>query len=217
MRAVDDVDVELRDVGVLQRRQKGLGEAAHARNLPRPSVAPIATVRDMAKKVSIRELRNSTSAVVADLEAGEELTSGQLEQPPIKFAERKKWQAVFEQHPEFFKTYTLRGEPRVLLRWRFSESIKREANGAASGKDSAEKPENSAAQPGNPLNADQIQVLINTAIEMHARAVASERSPDRFKPVLMAIIGAALGTVAGGLIIVLFGLLQSGTAHRLFD
>jgi antitoxin (DNA-binding transcriptional repressor) of toxin-antitoxin stability system len=28
----------------------------------------------MAKEVSIRELRNSTSAVVADLEAGEELT-----------------------------------------------------------------------------------------------------------------------------------------------
>ena len=52
---------------------------------------------------------------VAELEASEELTSEQLDQSPIKFAERKKWQTVFEQHPEFFKTYTLRGELRVLL------------------------------------------------------------------------------------------------------
>jgi len=161
---------------------------------------------------------------VAELEASEELTSDQLDQSPIKFAERKKWQTVFEQHPEFFKTYTLRGEPRVLLRWRFSESIKRDANGAASGKDSAEKNKDSAekketdaAQTSKPLNADQIQVLINTAIGMHAKEVAAERAPEQFKPLLMAIVGAALGTVAGGLIILLLGLLQSGPAHRLFD
>jgi hypothetical protein len=161
---------------------------------------------------------------VAELEASEELTSDQLDQSPIKFAERKKWQTVFEQHPEFFKTYTLRGEPRVLLRWRFSESIKRDANGAASGKDSAEKnndsaekKESDAVQAGKPLNADQIQVLINTAIGMHAKEVAGERAPEQFKPLLMAIVGAALGTVAGGLIVLLIALLQSGPAHRLFD
>src|SRR5258708_28508741 len=102
---------------------------------------------------------------VAELEASEELTSEQLDQSPIKFAERKKWQTVFEQHPEFFKTYTLRGEPRVLLRWRYSESIKTEANGAPNGKnngDKANKSDDSAAAPSKPLNADQIQVLINT-------------------------------------------------------
>ena len=154
---------------------------------------------------------------VAELEASEELTSEQLDQSPIKFAERKKWQTVFEQHPEFFKTYTLRGEPRVLLRWRFSESIKSEANGAANGKDSAEKSGSNTAPPSKPLNPDQIQVLINTAIEMHAKEVVGERPPERFRPLLMAIIGAALGTVAGGSIIVLIGLLQSGPTHRLFD
>jgi hypothetical protein len=156
---------------------------------------------------------------VAELEASEELTSDQLDQSPIKFAERKKWQTVFEQHPEFFKTYTLRGEPRVLLRWRFSESIKSEANGAADGKDSEDKDKSgsNAAPTSKPLNADQIQVLINTAIEMHAKEVAGDRPPERFRPLLMAIIGAALGTVAGGSIILLLSLLQSGPAHRLFD
>lgn len=168
---------------------------------------------------------------VAELETGEELTTEQLEQPPIKFAERKKWQTVFEQHPEFFKSYALRGEPRVLLRWRYAESLKSEANGAANGKDSGheasgdkppedepkDKPGSNAEPPSKPLSADQIQVLINTAIEMHAKELASEQNPDKFRPLLMAIAGAALGTVAGGVIILLIGLIQSGPAHRLFD
>jgi hypothetical protein len=170
---------------------------------------------------------------VAELEGSEELTSEQLEQSP-KFAERKKWQTVFEQHPEFFKSYTLRGEPRVLLRWRYAESLKSEANGAANGKDSQkdseeddgedepkdkpkDKPVSKTEPPSKPLSADQIQVLINTAIEMHAKEVAGEQNPDKFRPLYMAVIGAALGTVAGGIIILLIGLIQSGPAHRLFD
>jgi hypothetical protein len=158
---------------------------------------------------------------VAELEASEELTSNQLDQSPIKFAERKKWQTVFEQHPEFFKTYTLRGEPRVLLRWRYAESIKTEANDAPNGKNHADKSQTNksddAAPPSKPLNADQIQVLINTAIEMHAKELAGERSPDKLRPLLMATIGAGLGTLAGGVVILLLGLLQSGPIHRLFD
>src|SRR5258708_34414990 len=109
---------------------------------------------------------------VAELEASEELTSEQLDQSPIKFAERKKWQTVFEQHPEFFKTYTLRGELRVLLRWRYSESVKTEANGAPNGKNQADKNKNNdgPAAPSKPLHADQIQVLINTPIPLHGKA-----------------------------------------------
>ncbi len=158
---------------------------------------------------------------VAELEAAEELTTEQLENSPIKFADRKKWQMIFEQHPEFFKTYTLRGEPRVLLRWRYAESIKtetvkNEANGAPDDKDKNDGAEDTVL-PGKPLTADQIQVLINTSIEMHARASAAERTPERFRPFLMATIGAVLGTVAGGSIIVLLGLMQSAHTARLFD
>jgi hypothetical protein len=149
---------------------------------------------------------------VAELEASEELTSQQLDRSPIKFAERKKWQTVFEQHPEFFKTYTLRGEPRVLLRWRYADTIKNGANGATGGSDDDGEP-----RPTKPLSADQIQVLINTAIGLHAKEVELQRTPDKFRPFLMAIIGAAMGTVAGGIIILLLSLLQSPHSHRLFD
>ena len=154
---------------------------------------------------------------VAELEASEELTSEQLEQSPIKFADRKKWQSVFEQHPEFFKTYTLRGEPRVLLRWRYSEAMKKEANSGPDGKDTTVKSGSDTHPAGKPLNADQIQALINTAIELHGRELATTRKPDRFRPFLMATIGAAFGTMAGVAIVLLIGLLQHWPTHRLFD
>ena len=71
--------------------------------------------------------------------------------------------------------------------------------------------------PSKPLTADQIQVLINTAIGMHAKEAEAERNPDKFRPLLMASIGAGLGTLAGGIIILLLSLLQSPHTHRLFD
>lgn len=151
---------------------------------------------------------------VAELEASEELTAQQLDKSPIKFAERKKWQTVFEQHPEFFKTYTLRGDLHVLLRWRYAETLK---NGA-SGKGPSETPGDEAElPPGKPLTAEQIGVLINTAIGMHAKEVEAERIPNQFRPLLMAIIGAALGTLAGGIIVLLLSLLRSPYVPRLFD
>jgi hypothetical protein len=148
---------------------------------------------------------------IAELEASEELTSQQLDQAPIKFAERKKWQTVFEQHPEFFKTYTLRGDLRVLLRWRYADTLKNGANDAAVSTDECEP------RPTKPLSADQLQVLINTAIGLHAKEVEAQRGPDKFPPLLMAIIGAAVGTVTGGIIVLLLSLLQSPHSHRLFD
>jgi hypothetical protein len=60
-------------------------------------------------------------------------------------------------------------------------------------------------------------VLINIAIEVYAKELAGEQNPDKFRPLLTAVVGAALGTVAGGIIILLIGLLQSGPAQRLFD
>jgi hypothetical protein len=164
---------------------------------------------------------------VAELEASEELTARQLNKSPIKFAERKKWQTVFEQHPEFFKTYTLRGDLRVLLRWRYADTLKNGANDAAvnlknGANDAAvstdeSEPRPSEPQPSKPLSADQIQVLINTAIGLHAKEVETQRGPDKIPPLLMAIIGAAVGTVAGGIIVLLLSLLQSPHSHRLFD
>jgi hypothetical protein len=169
---------------------------------------------------------------VAELEASEELTPEQLDQMPVKFAERKKWATVFEQHPEFFKVYTVRGEQRVLLRLRYAQSVHSHkqdefaalANLVNKEKTDSSKPDAAKAENADensvskPLSPDQMQVLIKTAMDLHDRAVEAERPPDRFRPFLMATIGAVLGTLAGGCIIVLLGLMQSThpTVH-LFD
>jgi uncharacterized protein involved in exopolysaccharide biosynthesis len=60
-------------------------------------------------------------------------------------------------------------------------------------------------------------VLINTAIGLHAKEAGAERNPDKFRPLLMAIVGAGLGTLAGGIIVLLLSFLQSPQTHRLFD
>jgi hypothetical protein len=163
---------------------------------------------------------------VAELEASEELTPDQLDQMPVKFAERKKWATVFEQHPEFFKVYTVRGEQRVLLRLRYAQSVNSHKHDefAALANLVKEKTESAKAEStednttSKPLTPDQMQVLIGTAMNLHDRAVEAERPPDRFRPFLMATIGAVLGTLAGGCIIVLLGMMQGAnhTVH-LFD
>ena len=158
---------------------------------------------------------------VAELEAGEEMTPEQLERTPIKYAERKKWSAVFEQHPEFFKTYSARGEQHVMLRWRYAQSFNanptKAADSAAEGRKKPDDAEQHAIVRSKPLNADQLQVLINTAIELHDKKVASKRRPNRWPPFLLAAVGAALGTIVGGGAVVLLGWMQMMRMLPIFD
>ena len=165
----------------------------------------------------------------AELEASEELTPEQIEKTPVRFADRKKWQTIFEQHPEFFKSYTTRGEPRVALRWRYAQIVN--GHGKPNGKapDATEAKDESKPEeqhdltkvPSRPLNADQIQVLINTAIELHGRETAADHPPDRFRTPLMAVAGALLGSIAGGVLVALLALLAARSAipaiTRIFD
>jgi hypothetical protein len=161
---------------------------------------------------------------VAELETAEEMNADQLELMSVKFADRKKWSAVFEQHPEFFKSYTLRGEQRVLLRMRYAQSFtpagKKNGTNGANGNGQHAEPRKESNHPpieSVPLTADQIQMLVNTAIELHAKESAAERKPERLSPFVMAAAGAALGTVAGGTAIVVLGWMQSAPMMRLFD
>jgi hypothetical protein len=160
---------------------------------------------------------------IAELEASEALPPGRIDEHPIKYADRKKWGAVFEQHPEFFKTYTLHGEPRVLLRWRYAQSFNAGAQAGQEAPSATDKPEAPATDIDDPpvaaapLTGEQIQVLIHTAIELHAKEAAADRMPDYVSPMLMAAIGAVAGTVVGGGAVVLLGWLQLAYAARIFD
>jgi hypothetical protein len=156
----------------------------------------------------------------AELEAPEELTPEQLATTPVRFGDRKKWQAIFEQHPEFFKNYTTRGEQRVSLRWRYAQAVNAppKPKAQAAEPNALAKPDDEydlSKIPSKPLTPEQMQVLINTAIELHAREVAADRPADRLHTPLMTLVGALLGSVAGGALVVF---LSSHPAMvRIFD
>ena len=159
---------------------------------------------------------------VAELEASEELTSEQLDHTPVKYAERKKWATVFEQHPEFFKTYTQHGEQHVLLRWRYAQTfnanLKKEATAKPEeGTPDADDADEATHTAGSPLSAEQVQVLVKTAMELHAKEAAAEIKLDRLSPALMVGVGAALGTIVGSSVVVLFGWMQMTHILRIFD
>ena len=145
----------------------------------------------------------------AELEASEELTPKQIEHASVRFVERKKWQTIFEQHPEFFKSYTTRGEPRVALRWRYAQIVNGHGKPNGQAEEGAEAKDESKTNggydltkvPTRPLTADQIQVLIKTAIELHGRETEAARPSDWFRTPLMTVVGALVGSVTGGVIV----------------
>ncbi len=162
----------------------------------------------------------------AELEASEELTPEEIENTPVRFGDRKKWQTIFEQHPEFFKSYTTRGEPRVALRWRYAQIVNGQGKPNGKAPDTTETKDESKPEatydltkvPSRPLSADQIQVLISTAIELHGREAATAVPPERFRTPFFTVIGALLGSIAGGVLVALFAI-SAGlpVITRIFD
>jgi hypothetical protein len=145
---------------------------------------------------------------INELDASEALPPDRLERLSVHYSDRKKWAAVFDQHPEFFKTYSVKGEPHVALRWRFSQSIKYDP-----GTETAEFP--SPIEPGKddertriarqPLTAEQIAVLITTAIELHGHAAGQQQPMQQTRPLLLCAFGALLGAVIGGGLVAMLG------------
>ena len=134
--------------------------------------------------------------------------------------------AIFEQHPEFFKSYAVRGEQRVLLRWRYAQSVNGHgkdngrAHDAAGSKDekkaggrrrSDQGPE-PAARRRSDRGSDQHRLRV-------ARPeAAAARPPDRYRTPLMAVVGAALGSIGGGLLVAMLAANSTMPAiMRIFD
>jgi hypothetical protein len=93
-----------------------------------------------------------------------------------------RWTSVFQDHCEFFLTYRLREQDpeadlKAALRWRYAFKT----FDADSGKEytpeqiKALPPEQRDLITSKPLEGEQIQTLLNTAIGLHARAMEELR------------------------------------------
>lgn len=121
----------------------------------------------------------------------------------------KRWTHVFEEHREFFYTYTLPGqsELKAALRWRYAlKTFDAEAGRELTQTEIGQlSPEKKGLLTTKPLKGDQVGILLNTAISLHTGALAEMNASRWWIPVISAILAAA-GAIAGTLLARYFGL-----------
>jgi hypothetical protein len=138
----------------------------------------------------------------------EELSEGKTED------EVAKWTAVFREHPEFFRVYTLPEEEPALpgdeslsteqrrlkaaLRWRYTNKrFDLDTDTILTPTEIRLLPEEKRRLLTTPpLSEKAIAALINTAIELHSRALAELKESRWWLPVVSACVGF-LGAVIG--------------------
>jgi hypothetical protein len=109
-----------------------------------------------------------------------------------------QWTEVFEDHPEFFTVYFAAGEERRIgLRWRYAAPITYDTtlNREATAEELANLPKDDAfyeRYTRKPLTADQVGVLLNTAIQLHTRAISEKEARHWYIPLVTAALGAAV-------------------------
>jgi hypothetical protein len=110
------------------------------------------------------------------------------------------WKNVFLEHPEFFRLDT--DGVKASLAWRrsyrrrYSVDLQRELSLAEY---QALNNEDSARISRAPLNSSDISVLINTAINLHTRAIEQNREYRWLSSPLFSLLGVALGALLGWL------------------
>jgi hypothetical protein len=113
------------------------------------------------------------------------------------------WRTIFKGHPEFFKVYTLNGQEKAALRWRYARRYyDHRKNKELSPEEAAALPQNEKELlTGKVLTDAQLQVLVETAIELHAKAVTAHQ--DRrwvltlIGPAVIGLVGVVVGAVLG--------------------
>lgn len=116
-------------------------------------------------------------------------------------ADRSKadhWRVVFEDHPEFFRLDSQRAKASLVWRrqrrkgWHVDEErIVPETDYLCMSQ--MEKTRVSRA----PLTPDEIKTLVDTAIDLHSRALDSQRERRWFWPLVLGVIGGVLGAAVG--------------------
>jgi hypothetical protein len=120
----------------------------------------------------------------------------------------ERWTRVFEEHPEFFLTYRLEGQQdlKAALRWRYVNKLydpKTDKSYTQQEKE-ALPAEQQSSLTTRPLAGDQIATLMNTAIELHSRAVEEEAAARWWVPIVAAFPGF-VGAVLGAVLVTFYG------------
>ncbi len=110
------------------------------------------------------------------------------------------WKKVFVEHPEFFRLDTAREKASLVARRQhpknYDVDVRRQIEtNEFRAMDASQK----ARISRSPLSQEEISSLIQTAVELHSRAMEQAKDRRWWLPVLTAFIGAASG-IAGTLL-----------------
>lgn len=113
------------------------------------------------------------------------------------------WQKVFKEHPEFFRI-SGKEKNEVSLIWRrnrqrtyYFDKIKDLTREEVNKLSKEEQDEEISRRP---LDKDEIATLINTAINMHSRAIEEVQDQRWWYTPLIGILGTLIGVVLGVLL-----------------
>lgn len=124
----------------------------------------------------------------ADRIAGDELKAGY-------------WQRVFTEHPEFFRLDGKREQASLVWRRQFRKRFHTETEKIITRDEFyAMDDEGKAKVSRNPLSPEDIAVLINTAIELHARELQHQQDKRWLITLVVSGIGGLVGAIIGGLL-----------------
>jgi hypothetical protein len=117
-----------------------------------------------------------------------------------------RWTTVFREHPEFFLVYALKDDPSLksALRWRYTNKLfdSKIAKEYTSGEKAALPEPQRWNLTTRPLAIDAIATLMNTAIELHSRAIEQLTASRWWVPIFAAFLGfggAILGAIVAAL------------------
>lgn len=107
------------------------------------------------------------------------------------------WERVFSEHPEFFRLNSDKG--KVSLVWRRSHQrnfhVDKEQVLTRDQIDDLPGEERNNRISRSPLTNGDIATLITTAVDLHSRAIASEKEKRWLLPSLVTILAVCLGAI----------------------
>ena len=110
------------------------------------------------------------------------------------------WRRVFEEHPEFFRLDGQRERASLVWRRQYPKRFHVDEERRLPRDEFYQLTEEQKARVSrNPLTPDDIKALIDTAINLHSRALEQQRERRWWLP-LASAVGALIGAIIGGLL-----------------
>lgn len=108
-----------------------------------------------------------------------------------------KWEQVFKEHPEFFRLDSARERASLVWRRQFPKRYDVDAERVITSVEYDALSDYSKQRISrNPLSSSDIKALVDTAIDLHSRALEHQRD-KRWWTALMSGVGAIVGAFIG--------------------